>query len=178
MTAEMSPINRFTESKSAELQQRTHTAVRDMLKRHSGLIGPEIVDLISQREGKKAAEDFISARLGGLANDNSSERPGLVLYVKPEVKDEIVEKRKERGEIIADAQIIEINPNLFSIIFPDIRYTESVGAVLFYKVAGEQDISHMALDFDKIVRIEGYKNELWQNRDYNWNGTTKQIAGN
>lgn len=174
MSVETAPVQRFAEGKAKEIELKKAEEAKKMLERHCEIIGPGVIEAIAHREGVFAADEYTTSRMSGHANDNVSYNPGLKLFITPGVKDEIVERKRKQGNMLDESRFTQVNPQLFSIDFPDLVYSASRGAMAFYRKVGHNEIADMLMVYESIVRIETYEDGLWQNRDFDWNGAQRQ----
>lgn len=163
-----------------EVVQYAEQKVRELLGRHPDLVAPVVVDLIAQKEATLASQEYFKRRVDGYENDDYSQQPGLTAYLTPQGRDEAIKMCEHQGYSIAGAQIEEITPNLIALRFPNGIYNTSGGGANFFLEAsgGWGECTNTPdkpffLDYNDVVRIEGDSNELWQNIDYNWDGTPK-----
>jgi hypothetical protein len=165
----------------AEIARQAEERAKELLNRHSDLIGPGLGNIIAQRESIFAIEEYKQRRYEGLENDSSSEKPGITTYVTPLGRDEILETCRQEGYPIPDYQIEELTPDLIALRLPRGVYgTGRLGlSIQFYQEASyDWENSSMAskpfvLHPNSVVRIEGDNNELWQNAAFQWNGAPK-----
>jgi len=142
----------------------------------------EVVELITQREAELTRQEYVRRRIEGKANDDYSQQAGLIAYLTPQGYEKAVEVCEREGYAIAATLIEKINPNLVAIQLPRGVYSIGGGGAKFYQEASD-DWKHsnraekpFLLEYDDVVRIEGSADELWQNVDYQWNGTPKTTS--
>ncbi|MBI2268398.1 MAG: hypothetical protein HYU80_03055 [Candidatus Blackburnbacteria bacterium] len=87
---------------------------------------------------------------------------------------------EREGYPITETQIEEVRPDLVALKLPRGVYSMGMGGAQFYQEANadwkqsNRVDKPFALGYNDVVRIEGNANELWQNVNYNWDGTPKK----
>lgn len=164
---------------STEVARTAGQNVRELLRRHEDLVGPGVIERIAQAEAELAGQEYIQRRIEGEANDSHSKRPGLTAYLTPQGCEKAIEICKKAGYAIPATQIEEITLDLVALQFPKGVYGPGGNCMQFYQEADvdweplTEAEKPFALEFQDIVRIEGKVSTLWQNRDYQWDGTPK-----
>ncbi len=118
MTERPQPRPELLKGRSAEVAKGAEQRAREMLGRHPGLVGAEVVDMVAQREAGLAVQEYGRRRLDGRANDNSSRQRGLTLYVTPEARGYITELSVNEGYEHLESQVEEVSPGLFALRLP------------------------------------------------------------
>jgi hypothetical protein len=175
----------FLKGNSVEVAKRAEYRAKTFLNRHSDLIFQETANLIAQKEYDSALNNYLTRRENGLANDEESEKPGIIIYVSPiEAKNILDYVEKEYGPVKKD-QVKVYSEKLSSLRFPKGVFYMVDGGLgggmcQFYREQTTEDTmvsGRMKYPFaakqENIVRIEGKAGELWQNPDYRWDGTPK-----
>ncbi len=163
---------------SLGVAKQAEDSTRQLLGRHSDLLTPVAIDLIAEREYKSALEQHARKRYEGRANDNYSYHPGLMLYVTPTTKDLLFTVFKKAEYPVTEDQVIPVTSTMQAIRFPRAIYGMGLGGCQIYLEAAEDwEKSNLAekpfaLGYRDVIRIEGDANELWQNWDYKWDGTS------
>jgi hypothetical protein len=163
---------------SPEVALQAELQARELLSRHPGLIAPEVVEMVAQREMGFAVQRYGESRFAGRANDNGSKKPGLTAYVTPEARDYVVEVFKREGYGVP--QIEEVTPELIAVRLPKGVYGMGLGGAQFFVDESDDNGDKrkaekpFVLRYKDVVRVEGDADELWQNHDYNWDGTRKE----
>jgi len=176
----LAPRPELLVGRSTEVAEDAEQRARKLLGRHPTLVATEVVDLIAQRETSLALEEYGKRRLEGQANDNYSQQPGLTVYLTHQGSERVVEMCKREGYPITETQIEEVIPDLVALKLPRGVYGMGMGGAQFYQEASadwersNRADKPFALGYDDVVRIEGNANELWQNVNYNWDGTPKK----
>ena len=179
---ELQPRPELLVGRSAEVAEVAGQRARELLTRHLGLVAPEVVELIAQREAGLAGQEYVRRRNEGKANDDYSQRPGLIAYLTPQGCQKVVETCKKAGYAIVPTQFERVNRNLVALQLPRGVYSIGGGGAKFYQEASDDwEFSNRAekpflLEYDDVIRIEGSADELWQNDTYQWDGTPKAIS--
>jgi len=179
----LTPRPELLVGRSDQVAQDAEKRVRELLVRHPSLVAPGIIDLIAQAEAESARQEYIRRRNKGEANDYCSRQPGLILYLTPQGCDKAIEEFKQVGyAIVPTTQIMKINSNLVALQLPKAIYGTGLETAEFHLEA-EADYRQtnkaekpFELETGYIVRIEGSADELWQNKDYQWDGTPKATS--
>lgn len=175
----LAPKPELLVGRSTEVAKGAEQRARELLGRHPSLVAGEVVDLIAQREASLALQEYGKRRLDGHANDNFSHQPGLTAYLTPQGRKRVVAMCEREGYAVPNTQIEEVTPDLVALRLPRGVYGMGMGGAQFYQEASsdwEQSNraeKPFALGYDDVVRIEGDANELWQNVNYQWDGTPK-----
>lgn len=165
--------------RSTEVVKGAEQKARELLGRHPSLVAGEVVDLIAKREAALALQEYGKNRLDGHANDNYSQHPGLTAYLTRQGCERIVKMCEREGYPIPDTQIEEVTPYLVALRLPIGVYSMGMGSAQFYQEASSDwEQSHrankpFALDYNDVIRVEGKINELWQNVNFQWDGTPR-----
>src|SRR3989344_2161281 len=165
--------------KSQEVAIRAEQSAREFLGKHADLIGQTVIDIVAQRESALALDKYGQRRLEGHANDNWSRKPGITVYVTPDAKEAVVRVFERENYPVTQEQIEAVNPNTWAFRFPRGVYGMGMGGCQLYLEASEDwEKSNKAekpfvLGYNDIVRVEGDANELWQDVNYQWDGTPK-----
>lgn len=176
----LTPRPELLAGRSTEVAKGAEQRVRELLGRHPSLVASEVVDLIAQRETTLALQEYGNRRLDGHANDNYSQQPGLTAYLTRQGCERVVEMCEREGYAIPDTQIEEVTPDLVALRLPRGVYGMGMGGAQFYQEASadwkqsNKADKPFALGYNDVVRIEGEANELWQNVNYQWDGTRKE----
>lgn len=123
---------------------------------------------------------YIQSRLQGEENDDSSSEPGLTVFLTRPGYEGVVGTCAQEGYPLDPTQIEEVTPDLFAIRLDRGVYSIVAGGAQFYQEAdkdwktNQKAKKPFALGNHHVIRIEGYANELWQNRYYEWDGTPKR----
>jgi hypothetical protein len=142
-------------------------------------------------EREKAAAVYRMQREAGLANDEVSQTPGLTALLKLQphsngrdrrVFDLVPIQPEFSSPSIEEVKELDENTRLFALSLPEgvyhvdnFMYFYTKGRVFAGEVRGERDDS-FALYPHQVVRVEGEGGELWQNPDYNPDGTKREAA--
>jgi len=177
----LAPRSVLLVGKSTEVAKYAEQKARELLGRHPGLVITKVANLIAQREATLALQEYGKKRLDGYANDDYSQQPGLTAYLTPQSLKRVVKMCEQDGNRITNIQIEEVTINLIALRLPRGAYVMGGGGAQFYQEANtDWEQSHTAdkpflLDYNDVVRVEGDANELWQNINYQWDGTPKTI---
>lgn len=175
----LTPKPELLVGRSTEVAQDAEQRAREFLDRHPDLMAPEIADLIVQREAHLALQEYGKKRLEGHANDNRSKQPGLTAYLTLQGYERVVEICECEGYPIADTQIKKITTDLVALRLPRGVYSTGMGGIQFYQEANTDQSQFrgankpFGLGYNDVVRVEGDANELWQNVNYQWDGTPR-----
>lgn len=177
----LEPRPELLAGRSVEVAQEAQEAARDLLNRHPGLVDPTIIELIALREGALALANYARNRREGHENDKSSRKPGITIYVTPETRRKVIERCEHGGYPVPSALMEEVTPTMWALRFQTGIYMAVGGGVQFHQETApnfQYGSYHMgtkpfALDYEEVIRVEGDDNELWQNLDYNWDGTPR-----
>jgi hypothetical protein len=170
----MSGVERVTEA--------TGKQIRGLLENHTDLVATETTNQIVERETRAAREDYRQRRLEGKANDNYSKKEGMTLYVNREGMDGIVGVCSRECYPVDSKSVSKVGDDLWELKFPKGIYEVGGGKISFQQEGdAEQPYLHRGIGqfstgYRYVVRIEGTENALWQNSDYNWDGTRKESS--
>lgn len=167
----MSGVEQVIESKEKE--------VRELLARHTGLVSADTINQIVEKEIKATRDDYRRKRLEGKANDQwSYEKPGITVVVSTKVKDALLEICEKAAYPRQEAE--EVAEGIWYLKFPKGLYSAGGGGMQFYLEPGREKGQPMykakyplATPYNDVIRVEGEGNYLWQNTNYNWDGTPK-----
>lgn len=166
--------------KSVEVARRAEEEIRSILSKHKDLIPNKTVDLIAQRQAAAALIEYRERRIRGLANDDSSQEPGLTAYLTSQGRDRIVALCLSKGYPIPEKHFQEITQEVVALRLPKGIYEMGGGGCLFHQEADAVNDDNARKPFSagyhEIVRIEGDANELWQNVNYTWKGTPRKAS--
>ncbi|KKR49647.1 MAG: hypothetical protein UT84_C0022G0010 [Candidatus Curtissbacteria bacterium GW2011_GWA1_40_16] len=183
MTSEQfSPRPDLLKGQTESVANDTENRVKELLGRHQDLVAPSVAQQIIEREVSRAVQEYGAKRLEGRANDNYSKAPGVTIYMTNEAKVAISALfDREPGYSIPPEQWRSLPNNIWEVSFPRGIYSMGGGGCQFYQEA-DDDFDRGRRDrvrrpftagYDDIVRVEGKSGELWQNANYNWDGTPK-----
>ena len=179
---QLSPRPEFLVGRMEAVASQTEGKVREILSRHADLVAEGVVEQIVAREVSRSKEEYAAQRLEGHANDNNSKTPGITIYMTDEAKVAIAELfKREVGYSVPQEQWRSLPNNIWEISFTSGIYSMGMGGCQFYQEAdanfmegGRDKVRRpFTARYDDIVRVEGKSGELWQNVNYNWDGTPK-----
>jgi hypothetical protein len=170
-----------------EAGERAVDGIKELLERHSDLLGPALISLIIDREFEKASTEIITARAEGRANDNYSEATGLTAFITKEGYEGLREAAEREAQeapyltgYVESMQPVDEQGTVYSLILPQGAYSMGFGGCQIY---GEVNIvdgrpedrrNPVAMSYGSVVRIEGFSGELWQNVDFTPDGVIKE----
>lgn len=167
------------EGKLAQVVKRTRESTKKLLYRHTDEIDFKIVDGIADKEGLLAMNRYIERRKAGLANDSHSKEPGIRIFLTEEGQKEIAKQARFRKFNADLKKFPEMVPGIVFTELPKGIYAESLPEIFFAAESGKDDKlfekakKRFFLNSEHVVRVEGYKGELWQNKAFNWGGSKK-----
>lgn len=182
MAEQLSPKPELLVGRVEAVASRTQSEVSELLGRHKDLIPEGVATQVVAREVTRAREEYASSRLEGHSNDNFSKTPGITIYMTDEAKVAISALfERESGYTIPAAQWRPLPNGVWEVSFDRGIYSMGMGGCQFYQEAdanfneGGRDKVRKPFTarYDDIVRVEGKSGELWQNVNFNWDGTAK-----
>jgi len=190
----MSTGEQVTGDRSGELSKRTFElamgagkAAADraatFLGRHSDVIEADVGKRIEASEFDRAFNRTKADRKTGHRNDNSSIAPGVTIYMSKAGFEEAMEsaEKLDEGSYFAEymqtAQPVDDEGVLYTMRLPEGAYSMGWGGCTFYGEATFEDDMPAVREkpfsspYDAIVRIEGDSGELWQNYNFQPDGS-------
>lgn len=178
--SELEPRTEILKGSVNEVADNVEKTVREFLKKHEelGIITQKQVDKIAINERASAIGEYLTGRLEGRENDDSG-GPGITIFVTEKGKEDVVKNCSDYGYPILPEQIRQISQNLWVLSFKrGIYYMGFGGAQFFQEGEGPSQkgtVKPFTLYYSDVVRVETPDGHLWQNWDYNWDGTPKRI---
>lgn len=179
---QLSPRPELLVGRVEAVASQTEGTVRGLLSRHKDLVAEGIAEQIVAREVSRAKEEYATQRLEGHANDNFSKTPGVTIYMTDEAKVAISALfEREGGYAISAEQWRSLPNDVWEVSFDKGIYSMGMGGCQFYQEAdanfneGGRDKVRKPFTarYNDVIRVEGKSGELWQNVDYNWDGSPK-----
>lgn len=169
------------QGRSEEIGRRAELNAKNLFERNSAFIDPRTGEIVAEREKELAVQKYLEKRKAGLANDLNSKEPGMTLCVTQEGKERLEKIGKRRKFDVTFRQTVETRPDEYLVEFPTGIFAETF-LEGFFAAETYQAKKHGAFESTKkrfnlrnefIIRIEGKHGELWQNPNFNWDGSKK-----
>lgn len=175
---EESKREREYDEKVVEAGKSAAQAAIQFLDRHRGVLSSEQIRIIVRREKEIAEERYLESRGASRVNENFSRNPGMTLFVTTEGKNRAIVLCRDHDYPVSADQISSAPNGIWVLKFPKGIYIMSRGGAQFYQEGNMRNLDRskkpFVLDYDDVLRVEGDSGELWQNRDYDWDGRPKK----
>lgn len=174
--------NERTAKIASEAGSTALTKARELLTRHTDLLDPALITQIGNREYHRAYAEAETARAEGRMNDDYSQAPGLTVFFTREGFEGLTEATRKDDETshlagyLADIQPADPDSTVYSLRLAQGMYAMGWGGCTFYGEAtpnGNQlnREKPFSAPYDAVVRVEGDSGELWQNVNFQPDGT-------
>ncbi|HET9850525.1 MAG TPA: hypothetical protein VFP35_02800 [Candidatus Saccharimonadales bacterium] len=160
---------------------RAAAVTREVVDRHVDLLGEDLAELMVHRDYEAAYQEIVRKREAGELNNEASQAPGLTAYLTEEGASTL----KDIPGISDYAEGLEMAPGMLGswrLRINEGIYSTGWGNIQFHGRGAVEPDGNFSLQEDPfflgygyVVRVEGDNGELWQNRNYNPDGSSKEV---
>jgi hypothetical protein len=167
----LNPSPEFLRGNSVEVGKRAEGHVRRLLSKYQDLVDPQVVNSIAEREKNQATQRYLERRAAGLANDSYSKGEGITLYL---IFSEEESKAFKNLRLNKKAKKVDgMVRGVFTVDFPHGTFAMPDEGASFTPNKARNPSGGFYIPYPCVIRVEGRHGELWQNPDYNWDGSDK-----
>jgi hypothetical protein len=150
-----------------------------LLGRYVELVDPNVAERIEAEEFNRSFGATLEARESGRLNDTFSTAPGITIFMTREgfegAKETAGDDSEYMGDYLATVEMMDEEGRLYALRLPEGGFYASMGFTFY----GETTVDDLPLNGEKpfqfpteaIVRVEGDTGDLWQNVNFQPDGT-------